>query len=151
MPPGARLPERDISAVAAWIKSGAVWPSATSGAGADRLWSFKPLRKPPLPAVKNRGWVRSPVDAFVLAKLEAAGLQPAPPADRRRLIRRATFDLTGLPPTPEETEAFVRDAMPDADTSQWVPAHNIAETIGFLLSETGLMMRETVIKLYNKA
>jgi mono/diheme cytochrome c family protein len=78
------------------------------------FWAFQPVRDSAVPAVKNTAWVRSPLDAFVLAKLEAKGLQPAPPADRVTLLRRVTFDLTGLPPTPEEIESFVKDQSPDA-------------------------------------
>ncbi|MBI4662725.1 MAG: DUF1553 domain-containing protein [Verrucomicrobia bacterium] len=77
-------------------------------------WAFQPVRLPPLPAVKDQAWLRSPVDAFVLAKLEGAGLRPAPAADRRTLIRRVYFDLIGLPPTFEEVEAFVQDPSPEA-------------------------------------
>jgi hypothetical protein len=79
-----------------------------------QFWSFKPITKPAPPAVKDAGWVRNPIDAFVLAKLEAAGLRPAPEADRVTLIRRATFDLTGIPPTPQEIRAFLADKSPDA-------------------------------------
>ena len=77
-------------------------------------WSFKPPVRPKLPAVKNARWVKTPIDAFILAKLEAAGIAPSPEADRLTLIRRVTLDLTGLPPTPDEVEAFVSDATPDA-------------------------------------
>jgi hypothetical protein len=77
-------------------------------------WAFRPPTDPPVPAVKDAAWPKSPLDRFLLAKLEAAGLRPAPPADRRTLLRRATFDLTGLPPTPEEVEAFLADTAPDA-------------------------------------
>src|SRR2546423_9308208 len=84
------------------------WPAA-------RNWgAFNPVKMPPLPAVKDRGWARSPIDLFVLSKLEAAGLKPAPPADRRTLIRRAYLDLIGLPPTPGEVEAFIVDRSPEA-------------------------------------
>ncbi len=76
---------------------------------AARHWAWHPIRLPRVPTVKNRAWVRSPVDAFVLSRLEASGMSPAPPADRRTLIRRVTFDLIGLPPTPDEVDAFVRD------------------------------------------
>ena len=78
------------------------------------FWSFKPVASPSLPEVQRRDWVRTPIDAFVLAQLEARGLEPAPPADKRTLIRRVTFDLTGLPPTPEEVDAFLADESPDA-------------------------------------
>ncbi|HTE19823.1 MAG TPA: DUF1549 and DUF1553 domain-containing protein, partial [Armatimonadota bacterium] len=77
-------------------------------------WSFRPLREPKTPLVKNWAWVRTPVDAFVLARLEARKLKPAPPADRRTLIRLATFDLIGLPPTPSEVDAFLADSAPGA-------------------------------------
>jgi hypothetical protein len=78
------------------------------------FWAFQPVRAPRTPAVKAVAWPTSPIDAFILAKLEAHGLSPAPPADRRTLIRRATFDLTGLPPTPAEIDAFLADTAPDA-------------------------------------
>ncbi|HEY2253672.1 MAG TPA: DUF1549 and DUF1553 domain-containing protein [Planctomycetaceae bacterium] len=82
---------------------------------ADREhWAFRPLSLPKIPAVKNEAWCRSPVDQFILAKLEAAGLAPLPQADRRTLIRRVTFDLTGLPPTPAESDGFVEDSAPNA-------------------------------------
>ncbi len=76
-------------------------------------WSFAPVRKPAIPAVKNGAWLKDGIDVFILAKLEAAGIAPNPDADRATLLRRATFDLTGLPPTPEELAAFVRDPAPD--------------------------------------
>jgi hypothetical protein len=79
-----------------------------------RHWAFQPVKKPTPPSVKKARWVQTPVDAFVLAKLEANHLQPAPAADRRTLIRRVTYDLIGLPPAPAEVEAFVKDKRPDA-------------------------------------
>src|SRR5438105_793657 len=79
-----------------------------------RWWAFQKVVKPTLPAVRNRGWVKNDIDAFVLSKLEAKNITPAPPADRVTLIRRATLDLTGLVPTPEEVQAFVSDASSDA-------------------------------------
>lgn len=78
------------------------------------FWAFQPLARPAPPAVRRKDWVKSGVDAFILARLEEKGLEPAPPADARALLRRATFDLTGLPPTPEETAAFLADASPGA-------------------------------------
>jgi hypothetical protein len=89
-------------------------PAAADKPDPDKLWSFQPLKRASVPAVQHRAWVRTPVDAFILAKLEAAGLTPAPEADRATLIRRLSFDLVGLPPTPAEVEAFVRDPAPDA-------------------------------------
>jgi hypothetical protein len=80
----------------------------------SQFWSFQPVRKPPLPTVKNTAWPRNPIDLFVLSKLEQNNLAPAPEADRVTLIRRLTFDLLGLPPTPEEIRAFVADTSPDA-------------------------------------
>ncbi len=83
-------------------------------AAAQRFWSFRPPKAPPRPVIKNRRWVNQPLDAFVLARLERQGASPAPEAARRTLIRRVTFDLTGLPPTPEEVAAFEKDRAPDA-------------------------------------
>ena len=88
-----------------WIEQGAKY---------ERHWSFEPPRRAALPAVKDGAWVRNPIDAFVLAGLEGAGLKPAPEADRRTLARRLSLDLTGLPPKPEVVEAFVNDTAPDA-------------------------------------
>ena len=77
-------------------------------------WAFQPVRKPEPPAVKDQGWAKTAIDHFVLATLEEKNLRPVQPADRRTLIRRATYDLTGLPPTSEEVKAFVNDRSPDA-------------------------------------
>ncbi len=94
--------------------------AALGCAGASRAaaprdhWSFRPVHAPPVPAVKDADWVRTPIDAFILAKLEAEGLRPAPPADKSTLLRRVYFDLIGLPPTPEEQKAFLEDASPQA-------------------------------------
>ena len=83
--------------------------------GLDRQhWSFQPIQRPAVPVVINERWVKSPVDAFVLAKLEAKGMSSAPQADRRTLIRRTTYDLTGLPPTPKEVTDFLEDKSADA-------------------------------------
>ena len=77
-------------------------------------WAYKLVQRPLPPAVRNSAWVKNPIDAFVLAKLERAELSPAPPADRRSLWRRVYFDLIGLPPTLEEQQRFLSDARPDA-------------------------------------
>src|SRR5271169_5600626 len=77
-------------------------------------WAFQPVKKSPVPAVKNKAWVKNPIDAFVLAKLEENDLKPSPTADRITLLRRATIDMTGLPPTQEEIQQFVDDKSPNA-------------------------------------
>ncbi len=124
MPPSPRpqLPAESVEALATWVKLGAPWPDGVAIAAPKmsvdearkRHWSFQPVRKPEPPPVKDAAWVKNPIDAFVLSKMEAQGLAPSRPADRRTLIRRVSFDLIGLPPTPEEVEAFVADQSPDA-------------------------------------
>jgi mono/diheme cytochrome c family protein len=119
MPPeGERLSAAQVGLIRAWIDQGAVWPASADEvdprvAGAAQHWSFKELKRPPVPE-REDVWITSPVDAFVLAKLEEAGLAPAAPAAKAGLLRRVTFDLTGLPPSPEEIAAFVRDTGADA-------------------------------------
>ncbi len=131
MPPKGKLPDREIEALERWVKQGAPWPAsdhATAGSpGKSRArprngltdedrayWFFQPLAQPTPPDVSRANWTRNPVDRFVLARLEREGLSPAPEADRRTLIRRLTFDLTGLPPSPEAIAAFETDTRPDA-------------------------------------
>src|SRR5262249_31218127 len=90
-------------------------PKGLQVTAADRnYWAYRPVQRPAVPAVKNTDWVRNPIDAFLLTKLEAKGLSPAPPADRLTLCRRVFYDLTGLPPTPQQVDAFVNDKSPDA-------------------------------------
>lgn len=115
MPPpkeGPKLSESVITDLTAWVKAGAVFPAAGAGV-ATKHWAFEPVSNPPVPLPLSDE-VKTSVDAFVLARLRAAGIKPAPPADKRTLIRRATYDLTGLPPTPEEADAFLADSSPDA-------------------------------------
>ena len=120
MPPGGQqLTGAEVADLEAWVKMGAPLPQAGVQEGkiqasARTHWAFQPVKQPAVPKVKDQKWVPSPVDAFILAKLEPAGMQPAQPADKRTLIRRATYDLIGLPPTPEEVAAFVADESPDA-------------------------------------
>ena len=121
MPPTGRLPDRDIATLTTWVKLGAPWgalvESSERGENASwdgSLWAFQAPQDPPIPEVKDGQWVKSPLDAFILAELEAKGLRPAPPAGKRTLIRRATFDLIGLPPAPEEIQAFLADDSPGA-------------------------------------
>lgn len=89
-------------------------PAESPGTAEAVHWAFRPVQLPPVPALDGEAWSASPIDRFVLAELAKAWLAPSPPADRRTLIRRATYDLTGLPPTPQEVEAFVADSAPDA-------------------------------------
>jgi hypothetical protein len=127
MPPDKKLPDPVIADLTRWVMIGAPWPTAPATVrppsdpsspaftAQDRtFWAFQKPVAAPLPAVNELAWVRSPIDAFILARLEAKGLKPARTADRRTLIRRATFDLIGLPPTPAEVEAFLQDDSPDA-------------------------------------
>lgn len=109
MPPGKALTAAEQSLLRDWVAAGAPWPSATVSATSDVWWSFRELRPPTPPTVRMKSWVRNPIDAFVLHDLEEKGLKPAPTADPRTLIRRLYFDLTGLPPTPEEVDTFVRE------------------------------------------
>ena len=108
MPPpdsGHALTPRQIALLTRWIAEGARW---------DTHWAYVTPTRPELPAVKQEGWVRNPIDRFVLARLEQEGLQPSPEADKATLLRRVTYDLTGLPPTPAEIDAFLSDRSPDA-------------------------------------
>ncbi|MFN3322988.1 MAG: DUF1553 domain-containing protein [Bryobacteraceae bacterium] len=108
MPPpaaGPRLNEKQVELIRRWIEQGAEWSTH---------WAYVPPARPEPPSVRQPGWPRNPIDNFILARLEKEGLKPSPEADRRTLIRRLTLDLTGLPPTPAEVEAFVRDRSPDA-------------------------------------
>jgi cytochrome c553 len=126
MPPNERerLLPADIETLTTWIKLGLPWGKDTGPVqlsmderfeqARKNHWAFQPIASPSLPAVTNAEWATSPVDRFVLAKLDSPGLTPSPSADRRTLIRRATFDLVGLPPTPEEVDAFLADRSPDA-------------------------------------
>jgi mono/diheme cytochrome c family protein len=120
MPKGGKLTPEQVQSLTEWVRMGAPWPQsrpliASSGTPFQispeqrSFWSFQPIKIPSTPAVKNARWVKTPIDRYILARLEAQGIAPAPQADRRTLIRRATFDLTGLPPTPEELDAFEKD------------------------------------------
>ncbi|MBI1917767.1 MAG: DUF1549 domain-containing protein, partial [Planctomycetes bacterium] len=119
MPPKKRLAPAQVEVLVAWVKTGAPWPRArplpvAQAEAWQRHWAFRPVANPRPPTVKQTDWSRTTIDRFVLARLEAKGLRPSSAADRRTLIRRVTFDLTGLPPTPEEIAAFESDRSPDA-------------------------------------
>ncbi len=124
MPQGKpKLKDDEIASLRQWIKDGAYWPASTAKPPANdyvissqqkRHWAYQPIRKTELPQVADPKWSQNEIDHFVLAKLEANGLRPNPKTDKRSLIRRITFDLTGLPPTPEEVSAFLSDHSPKA-------------------------------------
>ena len=125
MPPAGRLDDEQVALLAEWVELGMPWPKNTgsiSGKSMPELierhrkthWAFQPVRPPKLPAVNNLPQIESPIDQLILAKLEERGLDFSPVADRRTLIRRAAFDLTGLPPSFEQVQAFLRDPAPDA-------------------------------------
>jgi hypothetical protein len=126
MPPTGPLDPAEVADLAAWVKMGAVWPEKAESAARRTsgeyvitkeqraFWAFQPIQKPEEPAVKNTGWAKGVVDRFVLSKLEQKGLQPVEAASKTALIRRATFDLTGLPPTPDEVDAFLSDQSAEA-------------------------------------
>ena len=130
MPPTGPLADEDIAAVTRWVEMGAPWPAATAtAAGADppdpaapfdlparrrTHWAWHPVRAAAPPAVDDRAWPATPADRFILARLDEAGLAPAPDADRATLIRRLSFDLRGLPPTPAEIARFAGDGSPSA-------------------------------------
>ena len=141
-PPKAKKPAitpRQIALLTKWIEQGAEW---------EAHWAYQPIVRPALPTVRDGKWVRNPIDAFVLARLEKEQLSPSPEADRATLIRRLTLDLTGLPPTPTEVDAFLADRSPDAYekvvdrllgsdryaermTVDWLDAARYADTHGY--------------------
>lgn len=161
-PPAAHKPAlsaEEIEVFRRWIAEGAPWA---------QHWAFVKPERPELPPVSNAAWVRTPVDQFVLAKLESQGLSPAPEAPRETLIRRLSFDLTGLPPTPEEVDAFVADNRPDAYervverllnsphygermAMEWLDGARFADTNGYQNDFNRAMWpwRDWVIQAYN--
>jgi cytochrome c553 len=127
MPPRGKLSDAAIADLTAWVRMGAPWPKQESSGAAGIArpsfdlherkrvhWSWQPIRPQIPPPVRDANWPRDPLDRFILNKLDDKGLSPAAPADRRTLLRRLSFDLIGLPPAPEEIEAFLRDDSPDA-------------------------------------
>ncbi|MDP7204626.1 MAG: DUF1549 domain-containing protein, partial [Pirellulaceae bacterium] len=129
MPPKFKLPQREIDDLTAWVRMGLPWTDSEVTATADspgkenagaiteedrQFWAFLPPEQPSLPRVRQRDWITTAVDTFVLARLENARMQPSEKASRQVLVRRATFDLTGLPPTPTEIDIFLQDTSPDA-------------------------------------
>jgi len=182
MPPkNKKLAAAQIASLEAWVKMGAPDPR-TAPAGLSKAetirdkarshWAFQPVRQPNVPAVKNKRFVRDPVDNFILARLEAAKLPPSPMADKRTLIRRATFDLIGLPPTPEEVTAFMADKSPEAFARvvdrllasprygerwgrHWLDVARYADTKGYVFEEDRHFLyaytyRDYVIRAFNE-
>ena len=171
MPPGKKLKPEEIANLEAWIKMGAPWPKDKSG-DKPPLWSLQPVRNPAVPKVANTKWIRNPIDAFVLAKLEASKLAPAAEADRRTLLRRLSYDLVGLPPNAAEVDAFVADKSPDAYNKvvdrllaspqygerwarHWLDVARYADTTGYVFEEDRNMpnaytYRDWVINAFNR-
>ncbi|MFM8273632.1 MAG: DUF1553 domain-containing protein [Gemmata sp.] len=124
MPPKGKLSDKDIATLTKWVNDGLAYPAdkivgrptPKGGYGPDarNYWAYQPVKRPAAPEVRAKEWATSPVDAFVLARLEAKGLKPVAPAPKAVLVRRAYYDLTGLPPTPEEVDAFVNSTDANA-------------------------------------
>ncbi len=181
MPPRGKLPDAQVAALRRWVELGAPWAARPAGAHAvatagtpdpaTRHWAFTPVRPLSPPEVKNSAWVRTPVDAFVLARLEREGLEPSPPSDRRTLLRRATLDLLGIPPTAAEIDTFVNDPHPDAFARvvdrllasplygerwgrHWLDVARYADTKGYVFQEErkypfSYTYRDYVIRSFN--
>ena len=164
MPPvysgAARLSDREIELLTRWILQGARW---------QKHWSFIPPVRPDLPEISDRSWPKNPIDYFVRARLDREGLKPTPEADRRTLLRRVSFDLTGLPPTPAEIEKFLADKSPNAYekvvdkllasprygermASRWLDAARYADTNGYQTDAERSMWRwrDWVIDAFNR-
>src|SRR5438445_920937 len=183
MPPkDKKLPPEKTGNLEAWVKMGAPLPHSSAighrpltdvTEARARHWAFQPVKKPAPPEVKLSRWVQTPVDRFVLATLEKKHLTPAPAADRRGLIRRVTYDLTGLPPAYEEVESFIRDQRPDAYARvverllasphygerwarYWLDVARFADTKGYLAGGEerryafSYTYRDYVIRAYNE-
>jgi hypothetical protein len=154
------LTEKEVATLRAWIEQGAKWQGH---------WSFTAPVRPELPAVRNQSWVRNPIDNFILARLEREGLAPSPETDRARLLRRVSFDLTGLPPTLSELDAFLSDRSPDAYEKavdrllasprfgermavDWLDAARYADTHGYQTDPAKEMWpwRDWVIQAFNR-
>jgi len=176
MPPKKKLAAKEIAILEAWVRRGAPAPFEPvvrpEGTPAGRHWAFQLPREPALPEVRLRDWPRTPIDAFLLAALEAKGLAPAPPADPRTLLRRASIALTGLPPSPEELESFLSDPSPESYARAidrllasprygerwgryWLDVARYADTKGYVFREEtqfvhSHLYRDWVIRAFNE-
>jgi len=173
MPPGPKMRDADAAVIAQWIAMGAPWgtnPVVSSNTPQKKYWSLLPPAEPTIPTVKNQAWIKSPIDSFVLSSLEAKGLQPARTADKRTLIRRTSYDITGLPPTLEEVQAFLNDNSTNAYTKlvdrllqsprygerwgrHWLDVARYADSNGLdenLVYKNAFRYRDYVIAAFNK-
>lgn len=179
MPPKKPLPPDAVSDLTNWVKMGAPWPESAATRAVEASaeawkthWAFQPVRDPRLPAIRQRDWPRTSIDAFILTALEAKGLSPSPAADKRTLIRRATFDLIGLPPRPEDVDAFLADHSSDAFAKvverllasphygerwgrYWLDVARYADTKGYVFFEDAnftwaYTYRDYVIRAFNE-
>ncbi len=163
MPPaysGKTLTEKQVETIKQWIDQGAKW---------ETQWSFVAPKRPAVPEVKDKPWVRNPIDSFVLARLEAEGMKPSEEADKATLLRRVSFDLTGLPPTPAEVDSFVADKSPNAYEKrveqllasphygermamEWLDLARYSDTHGYHIDSLRAMWpwRDWVIAAYNQ-
>ena len=174
MPPKKKLSPPAIDALTEWVKRGSPWPEAVAAETPDwrKHWAFQPVAKPQAAVDTGDRWSRSAIDRFIVARLKEKGLAPSAEADKRTLIRRVTFDLTGLPPTPEEVDAFLKDDSPEAyeklvnrllDTPaygehigrMWLDVARYADTKGYVFFEEdnypwAYTYRDYVIESFNK-
>ena len=172
MPPGkSALPSADLAALRQWIETGAPWTAARkTQRDQPDWWAFRSPKRPEVPQSPEPGWQANPIDAFVAAKLGEKKLRHAPPADPRELIRRASFDLTGLPPAPERVEEFVKNYSPEAYEQlieellasphygerwgrHWLDVARYADSGGFetdIFFPTAWRYRDYVIKSFNE-
>ncbi|MSR56567.1 MAG: DUF1553 domain-containing protein [Planctomycetaceae bacterium] len=187
MPPKEKLPDDQIATLTEWIKIGAPFRAGKTAdapalgqmatpEGIDTArgthWSYQPIARPQPPMIQTTGWALTPIDQFVLAKLESVGLKPNPESDKRTLLRRVTFDLTGLPPTAEELEVFERVSSPDAFATvvdrllasplygerwgrHWLDVARYADTKGYVFTEErkypfSYTYRDYVINAFNR-
>lgn len=163
MPPvysGMKLTDAEIAVVKRWIDEGAKW---------ETHWAYQPPKRPAVPVTKRKNWARNPIDSFLLARMESEGLQPSPEAGKATLIRRVAFDLTGLPPSPDEVAAFLKDKSPDAYEKvvdrllaspqygermamQWLDLARYADTHGYHIDSHRDMWpwRDWVISAFNR-
>ena len=174
MPQGGKLKANEIADLEAWVKMGAIWPNGTATKKADpsSFWSLQPVKKSRPPKVKHTTWVRNPIDAFILAKVESQHLVPNAEADRRTLIRRLSYDLIGLPPSPAEVDAFLGDKSANAYEKlvdrllssprygerwarRWMDVARYADTKGYVFEEdrtyhNAYTYRTWLINAFNK-